>query len=41
MNSFWPFLKNFGLVGGFLFVATNSRMQPLARSFTLEPRPRA
>jgi putative oxidoreductase len=40
MNDFWPFLKNFGLVGGFLFVATNARMEPLARSLTLAPRPR-
>ena len=41
MNNFWPFLKNVALVGGFLFVATDARMQPLARSFTLEPRPGA
>lgn len=37
--NFWPFLKNFGLVGGFLFVAANARMEPLARAFTFAPRP--
>ncbi|MGZ8372540.1 MAG: DoxX family protein [Rhodoplanes sp.] len=39
MNNFWPFLKNFGLVGGFLFVATNAKMEPVSRAFSLEPRP--
>jgi putative oxidoreductase len=39
MANFWPFLKNFGLVGGFLFIATNARMEPLSRAFTLAPRP--
>jgi putative oxidoreductase len=39
MNNFWPFLKNFGLVGGFLFVATNAKMEPVSRAFRLEPRP--
>jgi putative oxidoreductase len=38
MANFWPFLKNFGLVGGFLFIATNARMEPLSRAFTLAPR---
>jgi len=39
MNNFWPFLKNIGLVGGFLFVATNAHMEPIARAFSLRPRP--
>jgi putative oxidoreductase len=39
--NFWPFLKNFGLVGGFLFVATNAKMEPLSRALTLEPRPQS
>ncbi|MCF8534199.1 MAG: DoxX family protein [Reyranella sp.] len=39
--NFWPFLKNFGLVGGFLFVAANARMEPLSRAFSLAPRPRS
>jgi hypothetical protein len=39
-EQFLAILKNFGLVGGFLFVATNAKMEPIARSFTLTPRPR-
>lgn len=39
MANFWPFLKNFGLVGGFLFVATNAKMEPISRSITFAPRP--
>jgi putative oxidoreductase len=39
MNNFWPFLKNFGLAGGFLFVATDAKMQPLSGAISLEPRP--
>jgi putative oxidoreductase len=39
--NFWPFLKNFGLVGGFLFIATDAKMQPLSRAFTVEPRPQS
>lgn len=39
MNNFWPLLKNIGLVGGFLFVATNAHMEPIARAFSLRPRP--
>jgi putative oxidoreductase len=39
--NFWPFLKNFGLVGGFLFVATAAKMEPLSRAFSLKPRPRS
>ncbi len=39
MSHFWPFLKNFGLVGGFLFVATNAQMGSLSKAFSLSPRP--
>ncbi|QNT69489.1 DoxX family protein [Defluviicoccus vanus] len=38
MDNFWPFLKNFGLVGGFLFIATNARMQPIAGAISLRRR---
>jgi len=34
-------LKNFGLVGGFLFIATDAKMEPLGRAFTVEPRPQS
>ena len=37
--NFRPFLKNFGLVGGFLFNATDAKMGPLRRAFSFEPRP--
>lgn len=40
-DNFWPFLKNFGLVGGFLFVATNAKMEPLGRAFSFASRPRS
>jgi putative oxidoreductase len=36
--NFWPFLKNFGLVGGFLYVAADATMQPLRRAFSFNPR---
>ena len=36
--NFWPFLKNFGLVGGFLFIATDAKMEPLRRAFSVRPR---
>jgi putative oxidoreductase len=36
--NFWPFLKNFGLVGGFLFIATDAKMEPLHRAFSIRPR---
>jgi len=41
MNNFWPFLKNFGLVAAFLYVAAGAKMQPLSGAFSLEPRPAA
>ena len=34
-HNFWPFLKNFGLVGGFLFVAAEAKMQSLGSAFSL------
>jgi putative oxidoreductase len=39
MNNFWPFLKNFGLVAGFLFVAADAKMQPIIGAFSFNPRP--
>lgn len=38
LNNFWPFLKNFGLVTGFLFVAADAKMQPISGAFSLNPR---
>lgn len=38
MNNFWPFLKNFGLVAGFLYVATGAKMGSIAGAFSLKPR---
>jgi putative oxidoreductase len=37
-ENFWPFLKNFGLAGGFLYIAADARMQSLRRAFSLNPR---
>jgi putative oxidoreductase len=37
-DNFWPFLKNFGLVGGFLFIAADAKMQSLRGAFSLSPR---
>jgi putative oxidoreductase len=34
----WPFLKNFGLAGGFLYVAADARMRSLHDAFSLQPR---
>ena len=36
--NFWPFLKNFGLVGGFLFIATDAKMESLRRAFSIRAR---
>ena len=36
-QNFWPFLKNFGLAGGFLYIATEAKMQPLREAFSLRP----
>lgn len=40
LNNFWPFLKNLGLVSGFLFVAANATMESLSGAFSLNPRAR-
>jgi putative oxidoreductase len=37
-QNFWPFLKNFGLAGGFLYIATDAKMQSLRDAFSLNPR---
>jgi putative oxidoreductase len=37
-QNFWDFLKNFGLAGGFLYIATDAKMQPLREAFSLRPR---
>jgi putative oxidoreductase len=37
-ENFWPFLKNFGLAGGFLYIAAGATMQPLRRAFSVSPR---
>ena len=36
-QNFWPFLKNFGLAGGFLYVAADAKMQSLRGAFSLNP----
>jgi len=36
-QNFWPFLKNFGLAGGFLYVAADAKMRPLRDAFSLKP----
>ena len=35
-GNFWPFLKNFGLAGGFLYVAAGARMESLRGAFSLD-----
>jgi putative oxidoreductase len=37
-ENFWPFLKNFGLAGGFLYIAADARMGSLRGAFSLSPR---
>jgi putative oxidoreductase len=37
-QNFWPFLKNFGLVAGFLYVATDAKPQSLTGAFSFKPR---
>lgn len=37
-QNFWPFLKNFGLAGGFLYVAANAQIGSLRSAFSLKPR---
>jgi putative oxidoreductase len=36
-QNFWPFLKNFGLAGGFLYIAADAKMQSLRDAFSLNP----
>jgi putative oxidoreductase len=36
---FWEFLKNFGLAGGFLYIATDAKMQTLDDALSFKPRP--
>ena len=38
-QNFWPFLKNFGLVAGFLYIAADAKMQSLHDAFSFRPRP--
>jgi putative oxidoreductase len=38
-QNFWPFLKNFGLAGGFLYIAADARVTSLHTAFSLKPRP--
>ncbi len=37
-QNFWPFLKNFGLAGGFLYIAADAKMGSLRDAFALQPR---
>src|SRR5262249_25651504 len=37
-QNFWPFLKNLGLAGGFLYIATDAKLQSLRDAFSLKPR---
>ena len=37
-QNFWPFLKNFGLAGGFLYVAGCAEMTSLRGAFSLKAR---
>ena len=37
-GNFWPFLKNFGLAGGFLYIAADAKMESLRGALSLSPR---
>src|SRR6516225_1586097 len=37
-QNFWPFLKNFGLAGGFLYIASEAKMQSIRDAFSWKPR---
>ncbi len=37
-QNFWPFLKNLGLAGGFLYVAADARLGSLRDAFSLSSR---
>jgi putative oxidoreductase len=36
-GTLWPFVKNIGLAGGFLFIPADTRMRPLSAAFLLNP----
>jgi putative oxidoreductase len=36
-QNFWPFLKNFGLASGFLYIAADARMRSLRDAFSGKP----
>jgi putative oxidoreductase len=36
-QNFWPFLKNFGLAGGFLYIAADASMRSLRDAFSWKP----
>ena len=37
-ENFWPFLKNLGLAGGFLYIAADAKMESLRSAFSFRPR---
>ena len=37
-ENFWPFLKNLGLAGGFLYIAADAKMESLRSAVSLRPR---
>jgi putative oxidoreductase len=37
-QNFWPFLKNFGLAGGFLYIVSDAKMQSIRDAFSWKPR---
>ena len=37
-ENFWPFLKNLGLAGGFLYIAADAKMASLRGAFSFSPR---
>jgi putative oxidoreductase len=37
-DNFWPFLKNLGLAGGFLYIAADAKMESLRGAFSFNPR---
>jgi hypothetical protein len=37
-QNFWQFLKNFGLAGGFLYIAADTKMGSLPGAFSFHPK---
>jgi putative oxidoreductase len=37
-QNFWEFLKNFGLAGGFVYIAADAKMQSLRDALSVNPR---